>query len=110
MNDTATLTRPATMTAHNFKAMAAGAMRGVFDVTLASGMVLHRCSLFVKDGRTWASPPSKQIIGRDGMVQRTQDGKTKYEPTVSFVDRATQERWSAAAIEALRIANPDALV
>ncbi len=72
-------------------------------------MVLHRCGIFAKDGKAWASPPSKQVIGRDGTVQKTADGKSRYEPTVSFVDRTTSERWSAAVIEALRIAEPEAL-
>jgi hypothetical protein len=109
MNDNLTLTRPAPMTVQNFKPVSAGALIGFVDVILPSGMVLHHCSVFRKDGRSWASPPSKQVIGRDGTVQRTADGKTRYEPTVSFIDRATQERWSAGAIEALRIAQPDAL-
>jgi hypothetical protein len=42
-------------------------------------------------------------------VQRTADGKARYEPCVSFEDRATQERWSNAVIEALRLAHPDVL-
>jgi hypothetical protein len=97
------------MTVENFKAIPAGAMRGVCDVTLPSGLVLHRCSIFARDGRAWASPPSKQVIGRDGTVQKTAEGKVRYEPTVSFVDRQTQERWSNAVIAALRIVNPEAL-
>jgi hypothetical protein len=101
--------RPATITVSDFKPISAGAMRGFADVHLPSGMVLHRCSIFAKDDKTWASPPSKQVIGRDGTVQKTADGKTRYEQVVSFVDRPTQERWSAAVIEALRIAHPEAL-
>jgi hypothetical protein len=89
--------------------MTAGALRGFCDVSLPSGMILYRCSVFGKDGKAWASAPSKQVIGRDGTVQRSANGKVRYEPTVAFVDRATQERWSAAVIEALRAAHPEAL-
>jgi len=92
-----------------FKPVTAGALRGFADVHLPSGMILHRCSIFAKDGKAWASPPAKQVIGRDGTVQKTADGKTRYEPTVFFVDRATQERWSGAVIAALRAAHPEAL-
>jgi hypothetical protein len=99
----------ATITVSEFKPIAAGALRGFCDVHLPSGMVLHRCGIFTKDGKAWASPPSKQVIGRDGTVQKTADGKTRYEPTVSFADRATQERWSAQVIEAVRAAHPAAL-
>jgi hypothetical protein len=92
----------------DFKPIRAGALCGFADVHLPSGMILHRCSVFSKDAKAWASPPSKQVVGRDGTVQRAADGKARYEPTVSFVDRATQERWSSAVIEALRIAHPEA--
>lgn len=102
------LSMPA-ITISDFKPINAGAMRGFADVHLPSGMILHRCSIFAKDGKAWASPPSKQVIGRDGVVQKTAEGKARYEPTVSFVDRATQERWSAAVVEALRLAEPEAL-
>jgi hypothetical protein len=101
--------RTAAMTVEDFKPINAGAMRGFVDVHLPSGMVLHRCSVFAKGDKAWASPPSKQVIGRDGVVQKTADGKTRYEPTVSFIDRATQERWSAAVIDALTLTYPEAL-
>jgi hypothetical protein len=94
----------------DFKSVRAGPMIGLADVTLPSGMILHRCGIFIKDGKAWAAPPSKQVIGRDGSVQKTVDGKTRYEPTVSFVDRATQERWSAAVVEAVRRAHPNVFV
>jgi DNA-binding cell septation regulator SpoVG len=97
------------LTVENFRAISAGALRGIVDVTLPSGMVLHRCSIFAKDGKAWASPPSKQVIGRDGTVQKTTDGRSRYEATVSFIDRATGERWSNAVIEALQTAEPAAL-
>jgi hypothetical protein len=97
------------LTVSDFKPIASGAMVGFVDTHQPSGTTFHRCGIFQKDGRVWATPPSKQVIGRDGTVQRTADGKTRYEPTVSFVDRATQERWSAAVIAALRLAHPDVL-
>jgi hypothetical protein len=102
--------RVSAMTIADFKPVSAGALRGFCDVVMPSGMVLHRCSIFAKDGRAWISPPSKQVIGRDGTVQRDASGKTRYELTVSFTDRPTQERWSGAVIEALRLAHPEALV
>jgi hypothetical protein len=100
---------PASMTVENFRSVSAGALRGFCDVILVSGMILHRCSIFAKEDRVWASPPSKQVIGRDGTVQRNVDGKVRYEPAVSFVDRTTQERWSGSVIEALRDVEPEAL-
>jgi hypothetical protein len=97
------------MQVSDFKPVAAGALRGFCDVVMPSGMKLHRCSIFAKDGKAWAGPPSKQVIGKDGTVQRDANGKVRYEPTVSFADRATQDRWSEAVITALRAAHPEAL-
>jgi hypothetical protein len=59
--------------------------------------------------KVWVAPPSKQVIGRDGAVQKDGNGKVRYEPTVSFIDRKTQERWSDQVVAALRSAFPDAL-
>ena len=92
----------------DFKSIRSGALVGFCDVHLPSGMILHRCSIFCKDDKAWASPPSKQVIGRDGSVARSADGKVRYEATVSFQDRWTQERWSNAVIEALRAEHPEA--
>jgi hypothetical protein len=107
-NDLAPAIIRGALTISNFKPISAGAMVGFVDVHLPSGMTLHRCSVFAKDGRAWAAPPAKQIT-RDGAVQRTADGKARYEPCISFVDRATQERWSNAVIAALRLAHPEVL-
>jgi hypothetical protein len=90
-----------------FQSIRAGALVGFADVHLPSGMVLHRCSIFARDDKAWASPPSKQVVGRDGCVQRTGDGKARYEPTVSFKDRWRQQTWSDAVIEALRAEHPE---
>jgi hypothetical protein len=108
-NDAGTAIMASRLKIENFKAMDAGALRGFCDVALPSGMILFRCGIFQKDGRAWAAPPSKQVIGRDGAVQRDANGKTRYEPVVAFTDRATQERWSGLVIDTLRAAHPEAL-
>lgn len=94
----------------DLKRVRTGALVGFCDVHLPSGMILHRCSIFAKEDKAWASPPAKQVLGRDGSVQKSANGKTRYEQTVSFADRATQERWSNAVIEAINLTFPDALV
>lgn len=97
------------MAVDNFKPVQSGALVGFLDVILPSGLVLLRCQIFAKDDRAWAAPPAKQVIGRDGVVQRTPDGKVRYEPTVSFTDRPTQDRWSTAVIAAFKLAYPEVL-
>lgn len=106
---TTTKTRPATMTVTNYKPLSAGAMIGTLDAELPSGVILRRCTVFSKDGKAWVAPPAKQIVGRDGTVQKTADGKNRYEAVVCFVDRATETRWSDQVIEALRVVAPEAL-
>ena len=69
----------------DFKSIRSDALVGFCDVHLPSGMILHRCSIFSKDDKAWASPP--QVISRDGSVARSTDGKVRYEATVSFKDR-----------------------
>lgn len=92
-----------------FTALPTGAMVGIADVQLPSGMVLHRCAIFNKDGKQWAMPPGRPMLDRDGRVLKNESGKAKYEPTVSFADRTTQDRWSAAVIDALRADRPEVL-
>lgn len=82
---------------------------GFVDVHHLSGLALHSGSISSKDQRAWAAPPSKPIVGRDGMVQRTPDGRTRYEPIVSFTDRQAKEKWSSAVVEALQLAEPGML-
>lgn len=93
----------------NFRLTPAAATSGTFDVTFANRLALRRCIISPKRGRFCVSPPLKHVIGRDGTVQRTADGKARYEQTAFFADRATQERWSAAVMRALRIAALEAL-
>jgi hypothetical protein len=97
------------LTVTAFVPLASGSMVGFVDVHLPSGMTLHRCSIFAKDGRAWVGPPSKQVIGRDGTVARDGNNKPRYEPCVSFTDRATQDRWSGLVVDALRATFPEAL-
>jgi hypothetical protein len=84
-----------------------GSLIGFLDVQLPSGMILHRCALFAKEGRSWVLPPAKSVMGRDGTVLKSATGKVQYEPTVSFIDRPTQDRWSAAVVAAVLAAHPE---
>jgi hypothetical protein len=104
-----TPSRPVAIRVSDLKPINAGALRCLVNVALPSGMILLGCAVFVKDDRTWAAPPGKPVIGRAGIVEKTPQGKTRYEPTVSFADRATAERWSDAVIAAVRLAYPEAI-
>lgn len=97
------------LTVSDFRPMESGALRGFAQVNSPSGTIMHGCGIFEKDRRWWASPPVKPILSKDGTVQRDSNLRKKYEPIISFVDRATEQRWSAAVIEALREAFPEVM-
>lgn len=97
------------MTITDFKPVSSDAMRGLCDVILPSGMVLHRCVVFVKGDRAWAAPPAKKSSAKTATVQYGVDGKSRSEQAVSFVDRPTQDCWSSAVIEALHAAHSEVL-
>ena len=92
-----------------FTAVVRNTLRGFCRVRLPSGMVLHDVAIHQKNGKAWASPSSKPMIGRDGTVMGTADGKIQYTSVVSFTSRELHDRWSAAVIEALLARYPDAL-
>lgn len=100
---------PGGFTVANVHIVASGALIGTCDVTMPDGMVLHRVSIFRKqDGKTWAAPPSKQMIDRSGTVLRDTSGKIRWEPVVSFHNRIASDAWGAAVMEAIRGTELDA--
>ena len=98
-----------TVTVSDFKPVVSGSLRGFSQVGSPSRTITHGCGIFEKDGRWWASSPAKPMLSKDEAVQPGSNGKKRYEPVVSFVDRATEQRWPAAVIEALRATFPEVL-
>ena len=76
----------------NWHLLNRGALVGTFDAVLPSGMVLHECGLFVKDGKRWIGPPSRKITLGTG---------TKYEPMVTFIDHTTSDKFRDLVTQAL---------
>jgi hypothetical protein len=88
----------------------ANSLQGFAQVRLPSGMVLHDVGIYINGARAWASPPSKPMIGRDGVAMRDDKGKIRYVALITFATKDRRDRFSEAIIEAMRIAHPDALV
>jgi DNA-binding cell septation regulator SpoVG len=76
----------------NWKALEKNTLRGFFTVTLPSGLVIHNCSLHEKDGGRWIGMPSEKY---------TKDGQTAYKKLVEFKDRAAQDAFRDACLDAL---------
>lgn len=81
------------MTISNWKEMRKGSLVGFFTVTTPSGMVIHGCSLFEKEGKRWVSMPSR-IIDKP-------DGTKLYKAHVEFVSKEISQKFQDAVLKAL---------
>lgn len=96
--------------ATNWKPLRKGSLIGFASIAMPSGITIHEVSVLETNGKFWASPPAKPMVDRGGCVLTDDSGKRKYSPIIEFADRDTRSRWSAAVIEALRTAEPEALL
>ncbi len=94
----------------DFRMMAKNTLRGFVRVRLPSGMVLHDVAIHVREDRQWASPAGRPAIGKEGAQIRDTAGKPMFNPTVSFVDKTTADKFSKTVLDALRTSHPEALV
>src|SRR4051812_10173887 len=82
-------------------------LRGKVSVTLPNGLTINEVTIHNLNGKTWASLPSKPMIGRDGQqMVDAKTGKPRYVPLMSWPDRATSDRFSEAVISAVEALHP----
>jgi DNA-binding cell septation regulator SpoVG len=86
----------------SFTSMAKNSLLGFATVRIPSGLVLHDVAVHRQGDSIWVMPPSRPMLGRDGSVMKDTNGKVRYQPIITFRDKQTQARWSAAVIEAMR--------
>jgi hypothetical protein len=89
-----------------FSAVTKNTLRGFAKIRMPSGMIVADVSIHVRDGRAWASPPSKPRLDRDGQQMRDADGRALWVPIITFANREQRDRWSDAAIAAVRQSYP----
>jgi hypothetical protein len=82
---------------------------GFAKVELPSGMVIADVTVLISERGPWASPPSKPMIDRDGIVLRDEKHKIRYQPIIEFTSKNVRDRFSDQVIHALRQQHPDAL-
>jgi hypothetical protein len=80
---------------------------GFCKAEFPSGMVIADVTILTSEHAPWAGPPSKPMISRDGVVLKDEAGKIRYSPFIEFTSREIRNRWSGAAIEAMRVAHPE---
>lgn len=97
------------ITVSDWKAVNSGKLRGFVSASMPSGLVFREIGIFAKDdGSLFASPPSRPMTGRDGVVLRDDAGKVRYQKLIEFTDGRTAKAWSASVVAALLAAYPDA--
>ncbi len=103
----AALSTPSFLVA-DFVSLRLATLCGFVTVWLPSGLIIHDVSLHQKNNSTWAAPPSKPMINRDGIVLRDDNGKIRYSPIIEFASKKLRDRWSDAVVDALKAAFPTA--
>lgn len=85
-----------------FKPLHSNTLYG-FATIVVPELHLRVCDISVheKNGKRWASLPSKPQIDRSGTVRKGDNGKPLYVPVIEFVDRATRAAFSAKVIASL---------
>jgi DNA-binding cell septation regulator SpoVG len=85
-----------------------GGLRGVVRVELDIGLVIPNIRVLVGSNGPFAALPEQPVI-KDGQVKRDDGNRPVYEPTVSWKDRATGDKFSTAVIALLLAKYPNAL-
>jgi hypothetical protein len=94
----------------DFRSLVRDSLRGFVCVRLPEGIILQDVAIHVRDGKSWASPPGRPMVDRDGRQLKDAAGKRRFSQTLTFTSRAHRDAFSDSIIEALRRAHPDALV
>ena len=92
----------------DWKEIRKGALAGVAAIRLPNGLTINKVMVFIQGSRTWVSLPSEPMVNRDGMVMTDAAGKRRYAPLMSWPDKTTADKFSAAVVAAVKARHPDA--
>lgn len=91
-----------------FRPRRTATLRGFADLLLTeTHLKIFDVGLFEKDGRRWASLPSRPKITREGHVIRGKDDKIEYAPVMAFDSREAGDQFSKAVIAAVLEQHPN---
>jgi hypothetical protein len=99
----------ADLVCEDFKPVLRNSLRGFCRVRFRSGLVIAEITLHVTNGRPWASPPARSMTDRNGAPMRDENGKTRWQPLITFATKAHRDNWSDQVVAAVLAAYPDAL-
>lgn len=104
------MTSKLTLDCVEFKPVVRNSLRGFAKVRIAEmRMTIHDVAIHAKDGGRWAQPPSKPMVGRDGVALKDDHGKTKYSTVIEFESKAVRDAFSHAVVAAVLERYPGAL-
>ena len=92
-----------------WRPMRKNTLLGFAKIELPSGLIISDVTILTGERGPWASPPSKPMVGRDGVVLKDDAGKLRYSPVIEFASKEVRNRFSAAVVDALRASHPEAL-
>src|SRR5271157_1920338 len=101
--------RPGGVVCEDFKPRVQNTLRGFARISFRSGLVMAEIALHVSHGRPWASPPSRQMLDRNGVAMRDENGKYRWQPLITFASKAHRDAWSDQVVAAVLQAYPNAL-
>src|SRR5262245_30750554 len=84
-----------------------GALLGFAKVEMPSGLIVNDVTICTGPNGSWASPPGKLLVGRDGAVMKDGSGKARYVAVIEFASKDVRTRWSDAVIAAMRATHPE---
>jgi hypothetical protein len=92
-----------------FRAISRGGLRGFAPLELASGLIIVDCPVFVIKSRLWVALPRKPVLDEAGRRKVSAAGKPAFQPILKWRDGDLADHFSAAVVELVRAAHPDAL-
>ena len=93
----------------DWRPMRKGSLLGFAKVEMPSGMIISDVTILISERGPWASPPSKPMVGRDGLALKDDAGKVRYTPIIEFASKEIRDRFSTAVVDGLRVSHPEAL-
>jgi hypothetical protein len=94
----------------SWRPLAKGSLRGFCSVELVPlGLRIIDCPVLVSRGRAWCALPGKLQVDNTGRQKTDASGKPLYAAVLQWRNRELGDRFSDAAISAIRRAHPGAL-
>lgn len=92
----------------SFKPMRKGALIGFATVELPIGLKIIDCPVCETRGKTWATPPGRPQLDKNGQPIRDERGRQAYSQILEWRDRRLREAFSDRIVELVRGQHPDA--